>query len=169
MEMERTYIMVKPEGVQRGLVGEIIGRFEARGYRLSGLKLTTPPSSLLQEHYRDLEGKPFYPKLISHMSSGPVCAMVFQGRGVVAAGRMMLGATNPLTCPPGTIRGDFGIDTGRNVCHGSDSAESAEREIALWFKEGVETYTPCTDPWVYEMEEQKQVQGQGQGQKDKGC
>ena len=139
---ERTYIMVKPDGVQRGVVGDIIGRFERKGYSLRGLKLTTPPQDLLEEHYRDLKDKGFFPKLMGYMTSGPVVAMVWEGKGVVATGRKMLGATNPLESAPGTIRGDFCIDVGRNICHGSDSVESAEREIALWFKEGLETYEP---------------------------
>lgn len=131
---ERTYIMVKPDGVQRGLVGEIISRFEKRGYHLVALKLTYPTQDLLSEHYKDLSDKPFFPKLIEYMKSGPVAAMVWQGKEAVKTGRLMLGATNPLASVPGTIRGDFCIDVGRNICHGSDSVESANREIGLWFK-----------------------------------
>ncbi|KAI8138808.1 nucleoside diphosphate kinase [Fennellomyces sp. T-0311] len=138
--MERTYIMVKPDGVQRGLVGEIIKRFETRGYQLLALELLTPTKEHLEEHYRDLAGKGFFAGLIQYMLSGPVVGMVWAGKDVVKTGRKMLGETNPLASAPGTIRGDFALDVGRNICHGSDSVESAEREIALWFPRGVAAY-----------------------------
>ena len=105
-----SYIMVKPDGVQRGLVSDIIGRFEKRGYKLVALKLTTPARATLEEHYEQLKEKPFFPKLMTYMTSGPVVAMVWEGRDVVATGRKMLGATNPLESAPGTIRGDFAIE-----------------------------------------------------------
>eukprot|EP01035_Chromulina_nebulosa_P020203 gene20203-26224_t len=142
--------MIKPDGVQRGLIGKIIGRFEDKGFLLKGLKLVTPSQATLQEHYKDLATKGFFPKLIAYMSSGPVVAMVWQGKGVVKTGRIMLGATNPLESAPGTIRGDFAVEVGRNVCHGSDSVESAEREIALWFSEGLNEYTSHSKDWIYE-------------------
>lgn len=132
---ERTYIMIKPDGVQRGLIGEIIGRFEKRGYKLTALKLFSPKRELLEEHYRDLKEKPFFKKLVDYMMMGPVVCMIWEGRDAVKTGRKMLGATNPLNSEPGTIRGDFCLESGRNICHGSDSVESAEREIKLWFKE----------------------------------
>ncbi|KAI9313098.1 nucleoside diphosphate kinase [Dichotomocladium elegans] len=138
--MERTYIMVKPDGVQRGLVGEIIKRFENRGYQLMALELIHPTQELLEEHYKDLAGKSFFPGLIQYMRSGPVVGMVWAGKDAVKTGRVMLGQTNPMASAPGTIRGDFALDVGRNICHGSDSVESAEREIALWFPRGVQTY-----------------------------
>ncbi|ORY94040.1 nucleoside diphosphate kinase [Syncephalastrum racemosum] len=138
--MERTYIMVKPDGVQRGLVGEIIKRFEQRGYQLMALELMHPTQQHLEEHYKDLAGKGFFAGLIKYMQSGPVVGMVWAGKDVVKTGRAMLGATNPLASAPGTIRGDFSLDVGRNICHGSDSVESAEREIALWFPRGVPEY-----------------------------
>lgn len=147
---ERTYIMIKPDGVQRRLVGNIINRFEAKGFHLKGLKLVTPTSQILQEHYKDLASKSFFPKLIDYMSSGPVCAMVWEGKNVVKTGRLMLGATNPADSAPGTIRGDYSIEVGRNICHGSDSVESAEREIALWFKEGINDYKDHSENWIYE-------------------
>lgn len=134
MADERTYIMIKPDGVQRGLVGEIITRFEKRGFILRALKQTLPSEELLKNHYSDLSEKPFFPKLVKYMLSGPVVCMVWEGKAVVATGRKMLGETNPLNSAPGTIRGDFCIDVGRNICHGSDSVESAKKEIALWFK-----------------------------------
>ena len=147
---ERTYIMVKPDGVQRAVVGNIITRFEQKGFKLTGLKMITPSKDLLEEHYKDLKTKGFFPKLMGYMSSGPVVAMVWEGDNVVATGRQMLGATNPAQSAPGTIRGDFAIQVGRNICHGSDSVESAEREISLWFKEGVNSYKSHSFDWIYE-------------------
>lgn len=147
---ERTFIMVKPDGVQRGLVGEVMARFERRGYQLVAARLLTPTRALLDAHYAEHVTKGFYPNMAAFMSSGPVMAMVWQGKDVVKTGRKMLGETNPLNSPAGTIRGDFGIDLGRNVCHGSDGLEAAEREIALWFPEGVQTYTKALHPHIYE-------------------
>jgi nucleoside-diphosphate kinase len=135
MAMERTYIMIKPDGVQRGLVGEIIKRFEQRGYELKALKLYQASDELLRQHYCDLVDKKFFPGLLEYMLSGPVTCMVWQGENAVKMGRQMLGATNPQESMPGTIRGDYSIVVGRNICHGSDSAENAEKEIALWFDE----------------------------------
>ncbi|KAJ1550957.1 Nucleoside diphosphate kinase II, chloroplastic [Nowakowskiella sp. JEL0078] len=169
---ERTYIMVKPDGVERGLVGEIIKRFESKGYRLIGLKIVSPPRFLLEKHYSDLAGKKFFPGLINYMSSGPVVSMVWQGKEVVKTGRKLLGATNPLESAPGTIRGDFCIDVGKNLIHGSDSVENAEKEIALvspfllldyrftkdktsipqWFPEGVVSYERYVDKLIYETD-----------------
>ena len=150
MADEKTYIMVKPDGVQRGLVGEIIKRFEQKGYKCVGLKLHTPTKEHLEEHYADLAGKPFFPGLISYMSSGPVVCMVWQGLNAVVEGRKMLGATKPADSALGTIRGDFCIDVGRNLCHGSDAVESAEKEIALWFPEGLQDWSSHSNAWVYE-------------------
>jgi nucleoside-diphosphate kinase len=148
---ERTYIMIKPDGVQRGLVGTIIARFEAKGYHLVGLKFVTPTRELLEEHYKDLSARPFFPALINYMLSGPVVATIWQGKNVVKAGRTLLGATNPLDSAPGTIRGDYSIDTGRNLIHGSDSVESANREIALWFKEEEQhKWESHSHAWIFE-------------------
>ena len=148
---ERSYIMVKPDGVQRGLVGEILKRFESRGFKLVGLKMTTASEETLKEHYKDLSHLPFFPKLVEFMRSGPVVAMVWEGLDVVATGRKMLGKTKPLESEPGTIRGDFGLDVGRNVIHGSDSITSAQREISLWFKpEELNNYSSCKESWIYE-------------------
>ena len=132
--MERTYIMIKPDGVQRGLVGPIISRFETRGFKLVAMKMCQPGKAHLEQHYADLSGKGFFSGLIEYMNSGPVCAMVWEGDNAVATGRKMLGATKPFDSAPGTIRGDFCIDVGRNIIHGSDAVESANHEIALWFK-----------------------------------
>jgi len=147
---ERTYIMVKPDGVQRGLVGNIISRFEGRGFKLIALKLVHATKEHLEKHYADLAGKPFFPGLIKYMASGPVVAMVWEGLDAVKTGRVMLGATNPLASAPGTIRGDFALAVGRNICHGSDSVDSAENEIKLWFPEGVVQYTNDMAAWIFE-------------------
>lgn len=148
---ERTYIMIKPDGVQRGLVGEIIARFEKKGFFLRALKLMTPSKQLLEEHYADLKERPFFPDLVTYMLSGPVVGMVWEGIGAVATGRVMLGATNPANSAPGTIRGDYCIISGRNICHGSDSVQSAEKEIKLWFAENeVAAYKHHSYDWVYE-------------------
>ena len=150
-KLERTYIMIKPDGVQRGCVGEIIARFEKKGFKLLAMKLYSPSKQLLEEHYKDLKEKPFFPKLVEYMMMGPVVCMIWQGREVVKTGRKMLGATNPLNSEPGTIRGDYCIESGRNIIHGSDSVESAEREIKLWFKpEEINEYPRDSDKWIYE-------------------
>ncbi|KAK7421327.1 nucleoside diphosphate kinase Ndk1 [Neonectria punicea] len=148
---EQTFIAIKPDGVQRGLVGPIISRFENRGFKLAAIKLISPGKEHLEAHYADLNGKPFFNGLIEYMNSGPICAMVWEGRDAVKTGRVILGATNPLASAPGTIRGDFAIDVGRNVCHGSDSVENAKKEIALWFKDGeVLSWKSSQFDWVYE-------------------
>ena len=148
---ERTFIMLKPDAVQRGLVGEIIKRFEQKGFKLVAMKMMHASVEHLEEHYADLKGKGFLPGLIKYMNSGPVVPMVWQGLNVVKTGRVMLGETNPTTSAPGTIRGDFSIQVGRNMCHGSDDIESANKEIALWFKdEELIKWDPVTMGWVYE-------------------
>jgi len=151
MSNEQTFIAIKPDGVQRGLIGPIISRFEARGYKLAAIKLVTASQQHLEKHYEDLSDKPFFPGLIKYMGSGPICAMIWEGRDAVKTGRALLGATNPLASLPGTIRGDYAIDVGRNVCHGSDSVENAKKEIALWFKEGeIQSWKSAQHDWVYE-------------------
>ncbi|KAK2727080.1 nucleoside diphosphate kinase-like [Artemia franciscana] len=148
---ERTYIMIKPDGVQRGLVGEIIKRFEQKGFKLVALKFLQPSEELLRKHYADLSARPFFPGLVKYMASGPVVAMVWEGLNAVKTGRQMLGETNPADSKPGTIRGDYCIQVGRNICHGSDAVESAEKEIALWFKpEELVSWKPAEESWVYE-------------------
>jgi len=148
---ERTYIMIKPDGVQRGLVGKIIERFEQRGYKLQGLKLYQASEELLRTHYGDLTEKKFFPSLLEYMLSGPVTCMVWEGKNAVKMGRQMLGATNPQESLPGTIRGDFSIEVGRNICHGSDSVENAEKEIALWFADGeLVEWADHSNDWIYE-------------------
>jgi len=149
-KMERTFIAVKPDGVQRGLVGEIIKRFEQRGYKMVAGKLMWASKEHLEKHYADLSSKSFFPGLVQYMNSGPVFAMVWEGKDVVKNGRAMLGATNPKDSLPGTIRGDFCIDVGRNICHGSDAVDSANKEIELWFGSELNEYNLVTKPWIYE-------------------
>ena len=148
---ERTFIMIKPDGVQRGLIGQIMQRFETKGFKLAAMKLCQPGRAHFEEHYADLAGKKFFPGLIDYASSGPVCAMVWEGDNAVLTGRKMLGATRPFDSEPGTIRGDFCIDVGRNIIHGSDAVESANKEIALWFKEEeLVKWESHSEKWIYE-------------------
>lgn len=137
--------------MQRGLVGNIISRFESKGYKLAGMKTKLATKELLEEHYKDLVDKPFFPKLRDYMLSGPVVCMIWEGKEAVSTGRNMLGATNPLESNPGTIRGDYCIEVGRNICHGSDSVENAEKEISLWFDESeLLDYDSHSYDWIYE-------------------
>ncbi|KAL4437167.1 hypothetical protein ABPG75_004306 [Micractinium tetrahymenae] len=148
---EISYVMIKPDGVQRGLVGEIISRFERKGFKLVGLKLFQCTREIAEEHYKDLSSKPFFPALVEYILSGPVVCMVWEGEGVVKSARKLIGATNPLESEPGTIRGDFAVQVGRNVVHGSDSVENGERETALWFgKDGLVAWEPTITPWLIE-------------------
>lgn len=148
--MEKTFVMVKPDGVQRHLVGEIISRFERKGMQLVGLKIMQVSRELAARHYAEHEGKPFYNGLINFITSGPVVAMVWQGQNAIAIARNLMGKTNPAEAAPGTIRGDFAMFTGNNVVHGSDSPASAEREIGLFFAaDELVDYTAHSDDWVY--------------------
>ena len=133
MATERTFIAIKPDGVQRGLVGEIIGRFERKGFKLVGLKQLVPSRALAEQHYGVHKDRPFFAGLVEFITSGPVVGMVWEGDGVISSARKLIGATKPLESEPGTIRGDLAINIGRNVIHGSDAPETAEFEIALWF------------------------------------
>ena len=149
--MDRTFLMIKPDGVQRNLVGPIIQRIEDKGLKIVGMKLMQVPRELAERHYGEHVGKPFYEKLVSYITSGPVVPMVIEGEEAVGVIRSMLGATDPKKSALGTIRGDYGIQIGRNVVHGSDSPESAAREIALWFSdEELLAYEKASDKWVYE-------------------
>merc|ERR1711974_388144 len=130
---ERSFIAIKPDGVQRGLIGEIVARFEKKGFKLVAAKLIQPTKEQAEGHYSDLSSKPFFPRLVEFFSSGPIFAMAWEGLNVVKTGRVLLGATNPADSAPGTIRGDLCIQVGSNVCHGSDSPESAAKEIEFWF------------------------------------
>lgn len=149
--MERTFIAIKPDGVQRGLVGEIIGRFERKGFTLVGMKFMSVSRELAEQHYGVHKEKPFFAGLVDFITSGPVVAMVWEGEGVIASARKLIGATNPLTAEPGTIRGDFGVSIGRNIIHGSDAPETAQTEIGLWFSDReLANWEPSTTPWIYE-------------------
>jgi nucleoside-diphosphate kinase len=131
--MERTLILVKPDAFARNLTGEIIARFERKGLALVALSLTTLSRELASQHYAEHEGKPFYEELVSFITSGPLVAMVFEGEQAVVAARQLIGATNPLEASPGSIRGDYAVAVGQNMVHGSDSPESAAREVGLFF------------------------------------
>ena len=149
IRMERTFIMVKPDGVQRGLVGEVIGRFERKGFKLVGAKFMQVSRELAEQHYAEHKEKPFFGSLIQFITSGPVMAMVWEGPNVIAIARKMMGATKPENAEPGSIRGDFAAVTSNNIVHGSDSPESAAREIGLWFGEVGASYERNTDPWIF--------------------
>lgn len=149
--MERTFIAIKPDGVQRGLVGEIIKRFEAKGFTLVGLKLVQVSRELAEAHYDVHKERPFFNGLVDFIISSPLVAMVWEGEGVIASARKLIGATNPLNAEPGTIRGDFGVSVGRNLIHGSDAPETAQKEIALWFTdEELVSWEASLKSWLVE-------------------
>jgi nucleoside-diphosphate kinase len=142
--------MIKPDGVQRSLVGNIISRFEARGFRLVAMKTRVPTKAILEAHYSALVAEPFFPAMRDFMMSGPVVSMVWEGTSAVSTGRAMLGATDPLQSAPGTIRGDFCQEMQRNLCHGSDCVANAEKEIQLWFDESeLLPFRKCDDDWIH--------------------
>ncbi len=149
--MEKTFVMVKPDGVQRGLVGRIVQRFEDRGVKLVAMKMMRIPRELAERHYEEHKGKGFYEPLLSYITSGPVVCMVLEGENCVAASRAMMGKTNPQDAAPGTIRGDFSQVTGRNIVHGSDSPESAKREIKLFFNDyELQKFDQADEAWIFE-------------------
>lgn len=149
--MERTLIIVKPDGVQRGLIGEVLGRFERRGLKLVGLKLMHISRELAERHYAVHQGKPFYAGLVDYITSGPVVVGVLEGPRAVAVTRATVGATNPVEAAPGTIRGDLGIEIGFNLIHASDAPDTSVREVALFFQESeLIPYTRDIDRWFYE-------------------
>ncbi|MDD4307724.1 MAG: nucleoside-diphosphate kinase [Thermoplasmata archaeon] len=149
--MERTFVMVKPDGVQRGIAGQVVSRFESKGLKLVAAKLMVIDEDLASRHYAEHLGKPFYGKLVSFITSGPVLAMVWEGQDAISTVRAVVGKTNPKEAGPGTIRGDFGMTTGRNIIHASDSPASAEREIGLFFgKNEVLDYRRIDEVWLYE-------------------
>ncbi|MCX8046399.1 MAG: nucleoside-diphosphate kinase [Anoxybacillus gonensis] len=148
--MERTFLMVKPDGVQRGVIGDIVARFERKGFQLVGAKLMQVSRELAEQHYAEHKERPFFGELVEFITSGPVFAMVWEGENVIATARQMMGKTNPQEALPGTIRGDFGLTVGKNIIHGSDSKESAAREIQLFFKEEeLVSYNKLMNEWVY--------------------
>jgi nucleoside-diphosphate kinase len=149
--MERTLVLVKPDGVQRGLIGKIIDRFETRGLKLAGLKLIQMSDELAAQHYAVHVGKPFYESLVSYIVSGPVAAMAWEGNDAISIVRATMGITNPAAAPPGTIRGDFAVEIGRNLVHGSDSPENAEYELNLFFDDGeLVSWRREIEPWIRE-------------------
>lgn len=148
---DRTFVLLKPDAVQRGLVGRIVQRFEDRGLKLIGLKMLRVPRSLAETYYAEHRGKPFFEPLMAYIASGPVVAMVLEGDGAVGVVRTMMGATNSAEAAPGTIRGDFALTIGRNVIHGSDSPDTAKREIGLFFEpEELHAYTRIDEAWLRE-------------------
>ncbi|MGA9140628.1 MAG: nucleoside-diphosphate kinase [Methanocella sp.] len=151
VQLERTFVMIKPDGVQRGIVGDIVSRFERRGLKIVGMRMLVVSEDLAKQHYAEHAAKPFFPSLVGFIRSGPVVAMVVEGKDVVTVVRSMVGKTKPVESPPGTIRGDFALDMGRNVIHASDSPESAKREISLYFdKTQLAAYSRIDEQWLYE-------------------
>lgn len=150
--MERTLVLVKPDGMQRGLAGEILARLERRGLKYAGLKLMQVDEALAKRHYGEHEGKAFFQGLVSYITSAPIIAAVLEGTNAVAVVRATMGKTNPLEAGPGTIRGDFGLEIGRNLIHGSDSVENAGKEIGLFFRpEELVAWSRDSDRWVFEQ------------------
>jgi nucleoside-diphosphate kinase len=151
MTAERTFVAIKPDGVQRGLIGEILGRFERKGFKLVALKQLTPSRELAEKHYGVHRERPFFAGLVDFITSGPVIAMVWEGDGVIASARTLIGATKPLEANPGTIRGDLAVNIGRNVIHGSDGSETAKFEIELWFESSeLNDWVPADRSWRVE-------------------
>tara|TARA_B100000700_G_C15060000_1_gene865139 strand:- start:4045 stop:4503 length:459 start_codon:yes stop_codon:yes gene_type:complete len=151
MALERTFIAIKPDGVQRGLIGEILNRFEQKGFQLVGLKLLTASRELAEKHYGVHSDRPFFSGLVDFITSGPLVAMVWEGNGVILGARKLIGSTKPLEAEPGTIRGDFALDVGRNVIHGSDGEDTAAFEIDLWFKPSeLNEWSNSSHEWVVE-------------------
>lgn len=148
--MERTFLMIKPDGVGRNLIGEIVRRIENKGLKIVGAKLMTVSEELAKTHYGEHSERPFFGELVEFITSGPVFGMVLEGENVVQVGRTLVGVTNPSESLPGTIRGDYGLTVGKNIIHGSDSVESADKEIALWFKEDeLVDYSLVNAAWIY--------------------
>ena len=148
--METTYVMIKPDGVQRGLIAEILGRFDRKGLKLVGLKSVVPSQETAEAHYEVHKERPFYPGLIKFVTSGPVVCMAWSGKDAITVARTLIGSTNGREASPGTIRGDFGMDMGFNMIHGSDAAETAAFELGLWFPEGLMEWDQTITAWVYE-------------------
>lgn len=151
MAVEQTYVMIKPDAVARRLMGEILSRFEKRGFVVKGLKLVQAATEVAESHYAEHRERPFFRGLVEFLASGPVLAMVIEGESAVSVVRSMVGATKPSASAPGTIRGDLALTVGRNVIHASDSLDSAAREIQLWFKnEEIVNWSTCDHKWLYE-------------------
>ncbi len=151
MTVERTFVAIKPDGVQRGLVGEILSRFERKGFKLIALKQIIPSRDLAEKHYGVHSERPFFAGLVDFITSGPVVAMVWEGEGVISSSRRLIGGTKPLEAEPGTIRGDLAMNIGRNVIHGSDGPDTAAFEISLWFNsEELNNWIPADQVWRVE-------------------
>ncbi len=152
MSIERTFVAVKPDGVERGLIGEIVHRFERRGLKLVGLKLMAVSKERAEEHYGEHKGKPFFNGLVEFITAGPIVAMVWEGNNAIQLARNVIGATNPGDAAPGTIRGDLAVEIGRNLVHGSDGPESARREISIFFNEAelLNEWPRAIDKWLTE-------------------
>ena len=149
--METTLVLVKPDGVQRGLVGEVIGRLERKGLRIAGLKMIHASEQLANQHYGEHVGKPFFDSLVSFITSSPLIALAIEGENAVEVSRNLMGSTNPKEAAPGTIRGDYGLTIGMNIIHGSDSLESAERELSIFFEDSeILAYDRVIDAWIIE-------------------
>jgi nucleoside-diphosphate kinase len=149
--LERTLVLIKPDAMQRGLAGEIIARLERRGLKIAAIRLLKVSKALARKHYAEHEGKAFFPGLVEYITSSPIIAAVFEGKNAIAATRQTMGATNPLQAPPGSIRADYGLETGRNLTHASDSPASARREIALFFGDmAPQSWGRDTDRWIFE-------------------
>lgn len=147
--MERTFLMVKPDGVQRSIIGDVVSRFENKGFQLVGAKLMQITKELAEQHYGEHKERPFFGELVDFITSGPVFAMVWEGENVISTSRLLVGATNPSEATPGTIRGDFAVTVGKNIIHGSDSSESAVREIGLFFnEEELVSYEKDSNNWI---------------------
>lgn len=151
-ELQRTFVAIKPDGVQRGLVGEVVSRFEKKGLKIVGMKFMQVSRELAENHYGEHKGKPFFDGLVSFITSGPILAMVLEGKDAIAISRNVIGATNPATANPGTIRGDLALEIGRNIVHGSDGPDSAKREIGIFFKDNelAGDWTRTVQCWVAE-------------------
>lgn len=148
---ERTFVAVKPDGVERVLIGEVVGRFEKRGLKIIGMKFMKVTKEMAEQHYGEHKGKPFYDGLVSYITSGPIVAMALEGKNAVALARQTIGATKPGDAAPGTIRGDLAVEIGRNIVHGSDSPENGQREIGIFFKpDELVEWTGSLNKWIWE-------------------
>lgn len=150
MAMEQTFVMIKPDAVQRGLVGQIIARFEAKGLKIKAMRLEMADPAVVEKHYEVHKARPFYASLVKYMTSGPVVPMFVEGESAISVARAMMGATNPVQGKPGEIRFDFAQTIGRNIIHGSDSAETAKFELGLWFPKGGAEYKTASDAFLFE-------------------
>ena len=150
MAVEQTFVMIKPDAVQRGLVGEIVSRFERKGLKIRAMRLEMADRKVVEKHYEVHKARPFYPSLIQYITSGPVVPMLVEGESAIAVSRALMGATNPVQGKPGEIRFDFSQTIGRNIIHGSDSPETAKFEVGLWFPNGGAEYKLASDPYLFE-------------------